>query len=155
MARLYRRPDEPGGNYYLDYTDANGRRQRRSLETALLKEAKQRRDDLVSGTIKLKWGRRGQDCTPDDFWALHATDPALDTGKYIAWARDHKTRATLERERVVWAQFVEALRPKTLGTVLAQDVERFKQYHRTPRRTAKGELSAVRANGTINKASGA
>ena len=50
MARIYRRPNLPGGTYYLDRFQ-DGRRVRCSLETTVLKEAKRRRDSILSGEI--------------------------------------------------------------------------------------------------------
>ncbi len=116
MSRLYRRPDEPGGTYYLDFK-RNGKRVRRSLETTMLKEAKERRDSIVAEKARVQWGTCSQDISPSEFWQ-----------RYQEWATIHKSRASLEREDIVWRQLTEFLKPKKLGHITRQDVEKFKTH---------------------------
>jgi integrase len=116
MSRLYRRPDEPGGTYYLDYTVA-GRRRRESLQTTKLKEAKDRRDKILRGEVDPKWGKSRVDITPDEFWA-----------EYLLWAAEHKSPRTVEREETHWSQFLIYVKPKTLGSVTRKDVNRLKEH---------------------------
>jgi integrase len=128
---IYRRPDKPGGTYYIDYTNAEGVRDRRSLETTLLREAKERRDDIIAGKVELKWGKRRKDCRVDAFWKIDKddpTNPAKDTGKYIAWARRHKSVQSVARERINWVQFLDYAKPKKLGDVTSAKVEKFKDH---------------------------
>ncbi len=134
MARLYRRPDRTGGTYYLDYTIA-GRRCRESLQTAKLKEAKERRDKILRGEVDSKWGKSHTDIAPDDFWA-----------EYLDWAADHKSPRTVEREETHWSQFLECLRPKTLGSVSRKDVERLKKHLSKTRK-----LNNVTVNDTLRR----
>ena len=153
MARLYRRPDAPGGVYYLDYY-SGGKRLRVGLDTDVLKTAKERRDKILSREVNPKWGRDGRDLSPADFWTLNESDPAQDSGAYVEHARMHKRKSSIERERICWQQFIEAVKPVTLGAVTPQDVERFKRYLRTPRKAKLrgGSLRTIGAqsNRTIN-----
>ena len=134
MARLYRRPDEPGGTYYLDYSVA-GRRRRESLQTTKLKEAKDRRDKILRGDVDPKWGKSRVDIAPDDFWA-----------EYSIWAAANKSPRTVEREETHWNQFVECLKPKTLGSVARKDVDRLKEYL-----SKKQKLKNVTVNDTLRR----
>ena len=116
MSRLYRRPDEAGGTYYVDMT-RHGKRVRRSLETSVLKIAKQRRDAIVAEKVELTWGVSDKDITPSEFWS-----------RYEAWAQLHKAKASIQREDIIFRQFVTFLSPKTLSAVSKQDVERLKVH---------------------------
>ena len=114
--KLYRRPDEPGGVYYMDFF-RSGKRIRRSLKTNLLKEAKARRDAVLAGEAKQEWGAAGDDITPAQFWK-----------RYLDHAKTHLQPRTIERRDLTWRQFVECCKPKRLGSVTHDDVERFKTH---------------------------
>ena len=114
---LYRRPDKPGGIYYIAYTDLTGKRVRRSLETDVLKMAKERRDAIMAGKIELRWGAADKDIATAEFWQ-----------RYEPWARMHKAKTSVDRAAIDWKHFVAFLRPKTLGSVTKSDVERLKVY---------------------------
>lgn len=111
---VYRR--DPDGPYWLDYFDATGKRVRRSLETKILKEAKERRDAILSGTVELRWGTRDLDCKPAAFWTA-----------YKAWAESHIRPETLKRVTIDWNLFLAKVKPRTLGAVTLLDVEQFKR----------------------------
>ena len=93
MARIYRRPDRPGGTFYLDYFE-DGRRIRRSVETTVLKEAKNCWDDIISGRVQARWGVHDKDCMPETFW-----------NTYLEWAARYKSPRTVERETADWNLF--------------------------------------------------
>lgn len=128
MARLYRRPDKPGGTYYIDFT-RGGRRVRHSLETTKLKEAKERRDLVLAEKVGTQWGKPSQDISPDAFWA-----------RYEKWAAVRKVPVSLKTEAYHWNQFLRFARPKTLGAVEPRDIEDFVRYRKN-----KG-LSSVTIN---------
>lgn len=134
MARLYRRPNKSGGKYYIDYFE-DGNRVRRSLNTTVLKIAKQRRADILRGKLDLKWGRDTKDIPAAEFWT-----------KYTDWARDHKSPRTVERETTHWEQFLEYLEPESLGSVTRQDVEKFKKHL-----IDKRKLANVTVNDTLRR----
>ncbi len=53
MHYQYRRPNKPGGTYYVEFRTKDGERIRRSLETTKLKQAKERRDAIFDGEVVL------------------------------------------------------------------------------------------------------
>lgn len=110
MARIYRRPDEPGGTYYIDYS-RNGKRLRRSLETTMLREAKQRRDLVLGDKVNSTWGNKTGDISIDSFW-----------NQYREWAVMYKAEATVKAEESHWKSFVDFARPTTLGSIEARHV---------------------------------
>lgn len=112
--KLYRRPDGPGGTWYIYYFK-DGKRVRRSLETTSLKEAKDRRDKILRGEVVLKWGHADKDVAPDEFWKA-----------YEAWAKLHKAKSSIVREKYDWDAFIDWRKPKTLGDVTKGDIGRFK-----------------------------
>lgn len=118
MARIYRRPDQPGGTYYIDFNRA-GKRIRKSLETTVLKIAKQRRDAILAEKVSLKWGAATVDIEPDEFWK-----------RYTEWAGVHNAAATTETYGYHWRVFVDYVKPRVLGSVSPQDVERFIRYRK-------------------------
>lgn len=134
MARLYRRPNKPGGTYYIDHFQ-DGDRVRRSLNTTVLKVAKKRRDEILAGTVDPRWGRDTTDISPNEFWEA-----------YVEWAAMHKSPQTLQREATHWEQFVHYVRPKTLGSVTRRQVDHFKT------RLSKSQgLANVTVNDTLRR----
>lgn len=124
MARIYRRPDKPGGTYYVDYLDnTTGERVRKSLETCKLKDAKDRLEKIIRGEVNTRWGATPHDISTATFWP-----------DYEKWARANKGQRSVDQECIDWNHFITALRPQTLGTVTAQHVERFKSYLRDVRK---------------------
>lgn len=142
MARLYRRPDRPGGTYYVDYFE-DGKRVRRSLDTTKLKTSKERRDKLLRGEVDLKWGNSVKDVSPAEFWA-----------GYLEWAGDHKSKQSIDRERISWTQFLECLDPRTLGAVTPADVEKFKRHLKKKRQQSNRTIndSCARLHAIYNHA---
>jgi integrase len=112
---LYRRPDRPGGIYYA-YFYRDGKRIRESLGTSVLSEAKAEVERRMRKTPEAETAPPA-DPTPAEFWPM-----------YEAWAHDHKRPATVDREKYNWDQFVEVVKPSTLGAVTPGDVERFKRH---------------------------
>ena len=117
---LFRRPDKEGGTWWIDYRK-DGERLRQSLETKLLREAKKRRDVIIEGKVGAKWGEESQGeaegIAPSEYW-----------DKYLEWATDHKAPRSIEREHLTWRQFIDFVKPETLGDVDAADIERFKRH---------------------------
>ena len=129
---LYRRPDGPGGTYYLDFMDRHGNRIRRSLETKSRAEALQRRDRVMRGEVEPKWGVEQRDITAADLWK-----------RYEEWARSRLAASTIAHYEGLWRNFLEHVKPATLGAVTPRQVD---VYLRT--RQAEGR-SAQTCNLTI------
>lgn len=123
LHNLVRRPDEPGGVYSVDFY-RGGRRVRQSLETSVLKIAKQRRDAILADKDRAKWGHEAADIAVDEFWQ-----------RYEEHAAPRIAPVTLSTYRTHWGQFTEFAKPATLGGVTPDDVERFIRYRKGQGRT--------------------
>jgi len=117
MQYLFRRPDQPGGVYYV-YFVQDGRRIRKSLETSVLAEAKRRRDTLMIDRDRLLWSAES-DTSPDVFWQ-----------GFEEWAAPRRAKTTLAVYHQHWKSFVDYLKPETLGQVTPALIEKYIRHRR-------------------------
>ncbi len=110
MASLYRR----GTTYYIKFYEA-GRRIRRSLHTEKKSEALKIKEQIERELAAGKYQIERTDTHVETFWQ-----------RYLEWAKDHKRPNTIAIEEMFWSQFIEFAKPKNLGDVTKQDIERFK-----------------------------
>ncbi len=111
MASLYRRD----GVYYVKFYD-NGKRVRRSLATSSRVQALKLKEHIERDLANGKFIVERKDSSIEMFWE-----------EYLSWAENHKRPATIAGERIFWRQFVDFAKPKVLGDITQNDVERFKK----------------------------
>jgi integrase len=113
MASLIKR----GGTYYVAWRERDGRQRRKSLETSSQIEARKR---LQVWTQKL-----GQ-----EIWQTEKKNPTVEefARAYGRWAEHHHKRKTRETELQRWQVFIDWHKPKRLGDVTRQDIQRFKLH---------------------------
>lgn len=110
MAGLLKR----GNIWYADYREG-GRRRRKSLETSDEDEAKDRLEYFVAELKNAKWGPdEPKDCKPAKVWALQE--------EFLV----HQSPNTRKLRTIHWQQFLDEFKPKNMGDVTSQAVEKLK-----------------------------
>ena len=114
MASIYKR-----SNVYCIKFYQNGRRIRKSLRTRKKPEALKIKEQIERELAAGQYVLENIDTDVDVFWE-----------EYSKWAKDHKRARTLELEDLFWRQFTEFAKPKQLGDIRKEDIERFKSHRR-------------------------
>lgn len=117
LHNLYKREMQDGSTVWYFDGYVGKRRIRRSLDTGVLKQAKIRRDELLSTKADPKWSTSRLDTPIKTFWPL-----------FLDHARRHKARNSVSSDVTIWKQFIDCLAPEKLGDVERDDVERFKRH---------------------------
>lgn len=113
MASLIKR----GETYYVTWREADGSQRRKSLKTASQTEARKRLEAWIRKQGQENWRTAKKNPTVEEFAAT-----------YHRWAEHHHKRKTRETEFQRWQAFIDWRRPKRLGDVTRQDIQRFKLH---------------------------
>jgi integrase len=111
MASLIKRT----GTYYVAWRDQDGRQRRKSLQTVNQAEARKRLQSWIRKQGQENWQTTKKNPTTEEF--IRA---------YDRWAEHHHKRKTRETELQRWQTFISWRKPKRLGDVTRQDIQRFK-----------------------------